>query len=126
MLLKTLKQERRKIAELEARLRTTAPEERGGAGEEVEERKEERVKEERGTETTGEQEAGERKQAESRKAWKSGRASRSPHLSSCRLCLCVCVCVELSRARQEAFDQFRRDCPIMDQVNQHKTDLRTK
>ncbi|CAI8004771.1 Kinesin-like protein KIF6 [Geodia barretti] len=104
MLLKTLKQERRKIAELEARLRTTAPEERGGAGEEVEERKEERVKEERGTETTGEQEAGERKQAESRKAWKS----------------------ELSRARQEAFDQFRRDCPIMDQVNQHKTDLRTK
>jgi kinesin family protein 6/9 len=104
VLLKTLKQERRKIAELEARLRTTAPEERGGAGEEVEERKEERVKEERGTETTGEQEAGERKQAESRKAWKS----------------------ELSRARQEAFDQFRRDCPIMDQVNQHKTDLRTK
>ena len=91
MLLKTLKQEQRKIAELEARLKTISPEERGVGGEEMEERKEERVKEEEGTETGG-QESGERQLAESRKAWKSGRRLQipSPHqLPSLSVCLSV-------------------------------------
>ena len=33
---------------------------------------------------------------------------------------------ELSRARQEAFDSFRKDGPVMASVSQHKTDLKTK
>ena len=129
-LLEMLKQERRKIAELEEKLNDTSQHGGGGGeggggggGGEVKQQGEERVREtgEEGTEGEG---GGEQEMAESRsKALKSGILYSN---SAATVCLSVCLSVELSRARQEAFDQFRRSCPLMEQVTLHKTDLRTR
>ena len=122
----------KRVAELEAVVqeKNSAPKE-GEERERLREEEGERLREEEGERPTEEEGEGrnqhrtEEKQQESaeesRKALKSGELQT--HTLTHRPALPP---PELSRARQEAFDLFRRDSPLMAPVTQHKTALRAR